>query len=273
MRLPPMALPAICSLDLDENSVTDCGLAALACHRLASQLTALDCLDIHAATSGTFLLSTHARACARALVHAPLCMHQLIRMRAESLDRLVLALSKVRRLRLGVSRDSPWLAVSQQLGGGGIERGSREINLSLVSLQGSTSSLAMPTTPADRWNWMGETATEGQGTALAAESEVVNAHIRGVNGCLSVCVCVCGGVRLQNRSRMPVCIYTDRSCGFDLCGSQGMYMASQSSRELRFHRRGGRQSIAGEREARARRRIRSSLHCEGTSISPYAVSL
>ena len=72
MRLPPTALPAICSLDLDENSVTDCGLAALACHRLASQLTALDCLDIHAASPGTFVLSTHARGCARTLVRAPL---------------------------------------------------------------------------------------------------------------------------------------------------------------------------------------------------------
>ena len=114
-------------------------------------------------------------------------------MRAESLDRLALALSKVRRLRLGVSRHSPWLTVSRQLGGGGIGRGSREINLSFVPLQGSKSSLAMPTTPADRRNWMGETATEGQGTALAAESEVDNTHKRREwePECVRACVGAC----------------------------------------------------------------------------------
>ena len=101
-------------------------------------------------------------------------------------------------------------------------------------------------------------------------------HTNGVNGSLSVCARVRGGVRLPHRSRIPVCIYTGRSRGVDLCGSQGMYiryMASQSSRQLGFRRRSGRQSTAGERDTRARRRIRSPLHCEGTSSSPDAVSV
>lgn len=52
--LPPQVLPALSSLELDESSVTEAGLAGLARHRVAQQLTSLECLDIKEASSDTY---------------------------------------------------------------------------------------------------------------------------------------------------------------------------------------------------------------------------
>ena len=53
--LPYCALPALNSLELDEFSVSNKGLAALACHSVAPQLTSLECLDLKEASSTTYI--------------------------------------------------------------------------------------------------------------------------------------------------------------------------------------------------------------------------
>jgi len=76
--LQPCHLPALRSLDLDEDQVSDRGLAALAALPLAGQLTSLECLDVVVAKPATF-------------------------------DALLSSLSSVLRLRIGVCPLSPWL--------------------------------------------------------------------------------------------------------------------------------------------------------------------
>jgi len=71
-------LPCLKSLDLDEDQISDRGLAALARHPVAMHLTALECLDLKNASRSTFFA-------------------------------LMGSLSSLSRLRVGVARNTPWL--------------------------------------------------------------------------------------------------------------------------------------------------------------------